>query len=597
MVPEIEIPDEAAQSASAESWNEIFRRVYPLWLQAAAYKSSKEQRFQEWRSYFHMDAPEPPNPRIPTAATPVVRQKADGIRAHIKVAIDRIPLFTARPLTKDAADAVPAMEAMMQRELEDSGSLAEIEKAIDDAVIYGTGVLMLHVDYEDGEPCVGLKHVPILRVYTWPERANPDKLFWFRTFALPYWEMERLAREGYYDAAAVEQVKSVRGVGAVTPNTEDDLSGHMIADDEHAWHTLVEAWLVLDGVLTCVVFHPMGQVVLRYEKDPFKGVLNRPPFYPIYIDPDHYEIWGHGIAEVTFQFQRVADLALNAEITSAMYKSNPPIMVRANSRTHQFLKQGGGLIPGQVVPYDGVAAEEALTVLNFNMNPFNLQMLNLMGQLTEDATVSDFVVPGQPLGGRKTATEVQVTASMGGLKLTNYLRHIQRSLEVIAVDYWKVIVQTKVAEANYPGLPRGVAYAYPYSGGEGKVYLAKEDVRFLYETPDGRVYEVYIPGADRDDVSWVLTGNTTVAEREMRLQRVASLLTPAFLQLYSAARQDPGVYHLLRRYLEALGMGYDVEAILGPEPEPITPGTAALMGFLQGMAGGNPEQGGGNEGA
>lgn len=597
MVPEIEIPDEPALSAPPELWSDILRRVYPLWLQAAAYKSSKEERFREWRAYFHMDPPEPPNDRIPTAATPVVRQKADGIRAHIKVAIDRTPLFTVRPLTREAADAAPAIEAMMQRELEDSGSLAEIEKAIDDAVIYGTGVLMLHVDYEDGEPRVGLKHVPILRVYTWPERANPDKLFWFRTFALPYWEMERLAREGYYDAAAVERVKSVRGSGAVTPNTEADLSGQMVAEDEHAWHTLVEAWLVLDGALTCVVFHPMGQAVLRYERDPFKGALNRPPFYPIYIDPDHYEIWGHGIAEVTSQFQRVADLALNAEITSAMYKANPPIMVRANSQTHRFLQKGGGLIPGQVVPYDGVAAEEALTVLNFNMNPFNLQMLNLMGQLTEDATVSDFVVPGQPLGGRKTATEVQVTASMGGLKLTNYLRHVQRSLEAIAVDYWSVIVHTKIADANHPGLPRGVAYAYPYSGGEGKVYLAMEDVRFLYETPDGRAYEVYIPGADRDDITWVLTGNTTVAEREMRLQRVASLLNPAFLQLLGTARQDPGMYHLLRRYLEALGMGYDVEAILGPEPQPITPGTAALTGLLQGMAGGGQDQGGTNEGA
>jgi len=576
---------------------EVVQRLYLLLSQASGWKADKTEKFRLWRQLFHMAPPVPPNNRIPTVSTPVVRQKADGIRAHIKVSIDRTPFYTVRPLTKEAADAAPALESVMQRELEATGSLAEIEKAIDDAVIYGTGVLMMVLDYRDGVPYVGLKQVPVHSVFVWPQRAEPDKLVWFRVFYSPYWEMQRLAQEGYYRPEAVEALRTIRGGAHFQGMDEPDdlgasLSGQMGATDEQAWHQLVEAWYIENGTLTKVIFHPFGRRVLLMERDPFEGALNRPPFFPIYIDPDHYEIWGHGIAEVVAQFQIVADIALNAEVASAQYKAHPPVLVRANSQIHRAIQRGQGILPGQVLPYDGPDPEEAIRVLEFSANPFNIQMLSLMNQLTEDATVSDFIVPGQPLGGRKTATEVNITATIGQLKLQNYLRHVMHGLEEIGRHYWNAIVQLKVKRARMPGLPRGVYMTYAYSGGD-KMYLASRTVRLTVQGTDGGVYEIYIPGAERDDIEWKLTGNTTVAEREMRLQRMMALLNPAIIQLIGAARQDPGVYHLLKRFFEALGMGYDAVAILGPEPQPMTPGQAVMQGLLAGMAA--PEGGEGGE--
>ena len=93
-----------------------------------------------------------------------------------------------------------------------------------------------------------------------------------------------------------------------------------------------------------------------------------------------------------------------------------------------------------------------------------------------------------------------------------------------------------------------------------------------------------------------LTGNTTVAEREMRVQKMMALLNPAMIQLLQVARQDPGVYHLMKRYLESLGMGYDVVAILGPEPQPASPGMSVMQGLLQGMAQTGGTDGGENSG-
>ena len=94
---------------------ELIHMLRTLYRQAQAWKADKVKKFALWRSLFEMAPPESPNPKVPTVATPVVRQKADGIRAHIKVSLDRTPFFTLRPLTSEAADAAPALESIMQR--------------------------------------------------------------------------------------------------------------------------------------------------------------------------------------------------------------------------------------------------------------------------------------------------------------------------------------------------------------------------------------------------------------------------------------------------------------------------------------------------
>lgn len=561
-------------------------KINLLLRQAVGYKTPKMEAFQRWREYFLMMPPQPIDSRVPTVSTPVVRQKADGIRAHIKVAIDKVPFFTVRPMTEDAANAAPALESIMQRELEATGSLWEIERAVDDAVIFGTGVLMIEETMDGENPRIALRHVPIRNVYAWPERAEPDKLTWFRVFYMPYWEMVRLAQAGVYDSQAVDKVRQLIA-SPIIPYDQEQFSGQATLDEELRWHQLVEVWMVENGSLKKIIYHPAGQEIFSQEIDPFGETIKRPPFFPIYIDPDHYEIWGHGIAEVVAQFQTVADVAMNAEVASTQYKSYPPMLVKANSQVHRALQKGKTLLPGQVLPYDGPDAEEVLKILQYSVNPFNVQLLNIMNQLTEDATVSDFIVPGQPMGGRKTATEVNITATIGQLKLQNYLRHVIRGLEEVGRWYWKAIVE-EVREANEAGLPKGVTKTFSYSGGVKPTYLAYRTVDLQVQGADGGLYQVYIPGVERDDIEWRLTGDATVAEREMRMNRLMSLLNPAVVQLMQVAKQDPGIYHLLRRLFEALGMGYDVTAILGPEPQQMSPATNMLMSML----GSQPDQGG-----
>ena len=115
---------------------------------------------------FLMKPPTPPFEGALVASAPVVRQKADGIRAHIKVSIDKEPMFTLRAYSPEASDVASSLESVLERELQSTGSKHEIEKAIDEAVIYGTGVLKITVNPSEDGYAVRLTHVPLANVWT-----------------------------------------------------------------------------------------------------------------------------------------------------------------------------------------------------------------------------------------------------------------------------------------------------------------------------------------------------------------------------------------------------------------------------------------------
>ena len=591
MLPEIPEPlDELVGEAvrPQDDATELVNSLRTLLLQARSYKAGLQSKLKTWREMFDMRPPVPPFEGALSASTPVLRQKADGVRAHIKVAIDREPFFSLRAYSKDAEDVAPALEAVMEREFRASGSKPHVERAIDDAVIYGTGVLKIAILQGDevGAPMVGLKHVPLANVWAWPDKYDPKNLVWFEAFWQPRWLIDRLAEEGVYDREAIGQLDNVVSAGGYT---DDQMGGNVAALPEQRWYELIEAWAMYRGTLHRVVFTGHGTVVLRVEKDPFGGVFDFPPYFPLYIDPDTVSIWGHGMGEILEHLQVVADAALNNELWSAQYKMRPPVLVRAASQLYRVLEQAGGLFPGQVIPFDGAEPDNVLKVVEYSVNPFNMQVLNLMNQLTEDATMPDFMIPGTPLGGRRTATEIQVMSSIGQLKLANYLRHVQRGLEEVAKHYWRAIVGVRIRMAQMDGLPPGVYRTWSYSGG-GKVYLAEREVKVTWTAPDGTAYLIHIPSALRDDAEWVLTGSITIPERELRLQRISTLLTPVLLQYIMLARKDPGVHTMMRRFLDALGMAHDADAILGPPPEEMSPGQAVLQGLLEGLAGGTGDE-------
>lgn len=580
MIPPPEEPNlEPLPLPGPELGGEDIEAVHRMFEQARSFKAPLQSRIRRWRQYMDMVPPDPPYEGALVVTTPVIRQKADGIRAHIQMSIHRSPFFTVKPLSSQAADVAGALEAVVENELAATDSLSHIDRAIDDAVVYGTGVLKIE---RTSGGYVALRYIPLSNVYVWPDLPEPARLWWFHTYYLPYWEMNRLAQAGYFRQDSVTAL-----VDEATGSHSDDEvhpDSTFTATPEHRWHPLVEAWGILNGALVQIIYHPRTRLVLRYEVDPDGGAYAAPPFFPLHISPSTTSIWGQGIAEVLESNQTIADAMLNNELWNSQYKIAPPVFVRAGSALHRFLtRNGGGIFPRQIIPFDGPDLEDSFRVVEYGANPFNVQMLSLVNQLTEDATLSDFIVPGTPLGGRRTATEVGVTATIGQLKLSNFLRSVQHGLEAVAAAYWRAIVRTRIASAAQEGLPRGVFSVFS-ADGRGRVYLAEKEVDITTTDTDGSLARIYIPSAKRDDIMWRLTGSITVPERELRLSRLMNMLSPLMLQAIALARQDAGVHVLMRRLLAEMNLAGDADAILGPPPQPATPSQAVLSGFLQGLA-------------
>ena len=222
--------------------------------------------------------------------------------------------------------------------------------------------------------------------------------------------------------------------------------------------------------------------------------------------------------------------------------------VRQGSPAYQFLKRFKGAVPpGVVVPVQDIAND--INNGESSMNPFSIQMLQLADKLSEEATISDMLVPGQPTGGRKTATEVNALIGIGQLKLTNYYRNVMYSLNRHANDKWRLVAT--------------------YSGSDQLVALANSS-------------EFY----------WEVNGKETTTEREIRLQRLQFLLNPAFLQALQASAQDPFLQKVIAAILGALGL-QDVEdaakeVLQGGMGQVQQDPTQAIAGLL----GGVPQPGG-----
>lgn len=457
------------------------------------------ERAKKWRKYVSMQPPdERPFKGAPGIVTPIIRQKVDGVRAHIQASVDQNPMFVVRPRTASAGAAKPDMERLMQISMDETDSRLEIIKAIRDAVEVGTGHLK-HVVYKgtDGEYAVASRYVPFEDIYVWPATIT-------RTNAINYFERykETLgtlllnAERGVYDPDKVEQLI----------DREDDIKEN---DVEELW----ECWVRFRGDIYEVRYHEeVG--ILSHRKSTWGAMLKRAPYDPIYIEPSQNSYWGDSIPQILEGLQEVSDAAFNSEVLQAQFRLNPIRIVRQTSPAYQELRKKKFVPPGSVLPGSQDPRAD-IYIHNEAMQPFSVQMLELADKLSEEATISDLLVPGQFTGGRKTATEVNALIGIGQLKLTNYYRNVMYSLNRHANDKWRLVAT--------------------YSGNDSLAALANSS-------------EFY----------WEVNGKETTTEREMRLQRLQFLLNPSFLQSLQLSASNPFMQKVIAAMLGALGL-QDIE--------------------------------------
>ncbi len=529
---------DTAEPYDKEELEGLVRRYLDL---AVSDELKPTERAKRWRKFIAMQPPseeDKPWDGAPGITTPIVRQKVDGVRAHIQASLDQDPMFVLDPRQAKESQVKSAVEERMKLSIEQTDSRVEILRAVRDAIEVGTGHLK-HVVFRDvtGNYEVASRYVPFEDIFVYPSRrTRTNSINYFERYFESRHIIRTNADAGIYDAEAVDQL--------LKQYSEDQMN-----EVEELW----EAWVWYKGKVWEVRYHKtIG--ILAARPSVWFDVMARAPYDPIYIEPSQTSYWGDSIPQILEGLQQVSDTAFNVELAQAQRKINPPILVRQSSPVYSYIRKHRQMAPGTIIPASGDPRLDIYVPLE-QMNPFSTQLLGLANQLAEEATFSDMLVPGTPVGGsRKTATEVNILASVGNLKLTNYYRNVVFSLEKHANAKWKLIVE--------------------YS-----------DV--LFNVPEAK------------SLKFKVNGKESTTERQMRLQRLQALLNPAFMQMVTASAQSPFVETLVRALIEELDLPLVKEAFknaveqtrMGMAQQTQQGQLAALLGGAGGVGAGGQGRG------
>ena len=491
------------------------------------------ERAKIWRRYVALDRySQAPYEGAPDITTPLIRQKVDGIRAHIESAIDQSPMFLVDTDDAKIASVAPDMERLMESLIEVTESRFPIMQAIRDAVEVGTGIVK-HFMLRDpqGNSVPATRYVPFEDIFVFPSNnVRIRDVNFFERYQESLSTIKKNSKEGIYWSDKLAENKVFEGV----------------SDDEwNELHELWEAWVWFRGDLY-EVRYSREWGLLSYRLSDWGKILDRAPYDPVYIEPSQLSFWGDSIPQILEGLQEVNDRAFQYELARAQFAMAPPTVVSPMSDLARQLKEYGGWKPGVVLEGTFDPQNDLFTPFT-QLNPFNMQMMQLVGQMAEAASVPDMLIPGRPTSGRKTATEVSITTSSGSQKLKNYLSAVGRSLRKHAQAKWSLI-------------------AY-----------------YILKVPDA---------ASSTRFTWIVNGRETVPEQQMRLQQIQYLLNPQFLQLIQMSQQDPflrAVLEAFLSYLDLPGLGAKFRRMMGEQG-----GIGqAIIGGVSGAASAAPGQSGG----
>lgn len=488
-----------------EKESELEGVVVDLLSKAQSEKAELEKRAKVWRKYIALDRYTIlPWEGAPDITTPLIRQKVDGIRAHIQAAIKQSPMFLVESDDASVQRVSNDLERLMETTLQSTGSSQEIDRAIRDAVEVGTGHIK-HVLYEDerGWNIPASRYVTFEDIYVYP--------------VIPVRDRDRNYFERYQESMATIKSNAENGIYWMDKLQDelDNLSG----TDWNRLEELWEAWVWFAGTLYEVRYSQRFGL-LSYRASDWGKLLGRAPYDPIYIEPSQTNYWGDSIPQILEGLQEISDRAFQIELARGQFQMNPPILVNASSPAYRRIISEGMWRPGEIIEAS-TTPEDDIHIPLQQMNPFNVELLQMAQQMSESASVPDVLIPGQALGGRKTATEINVVSSSGSQKLRNYLDSVATALKRHARAKWVL-----------------VAY-------------------YVLKNPEL---------AHTSKFTWVVNGRETVPEQQQRLQQLQYLLNPGFLQITQLAANNPFLQAILLAFLSYLdlpGLGAYFKKLVG----------------------------------
>jgi hypothetical protein len=548
------------------------------------------------REIYRMLPREPEYEGGPDITTPLSANKADGVFAHIRDAIEQRPLatFSAEGVGKAAEEATavaPVCAAYLEREINRSGSREKL--AVDmarESVQVGTSFATLGVaEYPDEQFVQVSEIIRLENVFV--DRVNVTHLrdtFFAYEYKERLYNLEEQAEMGLLDEAGIDKLRAwVSSSGALIQEEElYDFSDATAFAEENTIHTLVKGYMRFrpsgerKAKLFECVYHTPSFTILALRENPARHAFDAPPIIMHRIGKQAGYLFGRGIMERLRAEQKMADAAINNHLAMSNLAANPPVLYRKNSPFGQALAHNGrgGMYPGMLIPTLNTPEQGDVKTLDFKYNGLNLTDMQIAFGFADQATYTEEAI-GSSSDPRKTLGQFQTEVNRGTMRVRidvgDYAYDAATSLRM----YWAMMVAYKidregVVEIEEDGKLLGafeveqaeleVAVAeqlYPMvASGE----ISHEEALAIADMHGKRLTNGRIPSARRNNLTISLTGTKVIADKVAELAMLERL-TPYITTLIQAAAEDSYINYHMRSIIIAMGFR-DVEKRIPADP-------------------------------
>jgi hypothetical protein len=545
----------------------------------------------------------------PDVTTPLSADFVDGLRAHIKDAIEQRPMVAFTPegmgrTAEEATEIAPVYEAYLEREINRSGSRQRLANDVpDEAVITGTAITKLGLSDYGEEVFVQVSRLIRLENF-FVDRVTADDLrdvFCAYRYKERYYNLEDDARRGLLDLEAVQGIRSRYSSTEeeVPEEHEQEFVEDAAYQEENSLHTLYCGYMKFrptgsnESKLYECIYHENTQKILAIRTNPAAKAFNAPPLDLVRVGKQPGYLFGRGVVRRLEAEQKIADRGINNHLAMNDMAASPPVQYNVNNPIAAKLAESRVLEPNMWIPTYGPPDKQDIHPIQIPNNGLSLGEYGLAIEMAQRQTYTDEAI-GQSGSTRKTLGQFRTEVAKGTLKLRLDLSDISYDMAAMLMKMWSMVVAYKIDPngivmvdpmgkllGNREIDPREVQSSIVEIGSQMLMSgeLTLDDAAELDERWRSMLTQGRIPSAKRHDLVLSLSGTKIIADKIGELETELQLL-PIMLNLIQGAAMDTYINHWGRSILRKAGLK-DIEKRWPADPGEVMEDPAQRFALMQ----------------
>ena len=545
----------------------------------------------------------------PDITTPLSSDFTDGLRAHIKDAVEQRPLvkFTPEgigPVAEEASEVAPVFEALFEREINLSNSRQFLASDVpDEAIKVGTAVAKLGLARQGGELFVQISRLIRLENF-FVDRITVNDLsdtFCAYRYKERYYNLDEAAQKGLLNPAAVEKLhgRSSSTEKEAVEEDEQTFNENMAFQDENALFTVFVGYMRFrplgstHSLLYECTYHRDTHTILALRLNPAREAFDAPPIRLARIGREPGYLFGRGIVRRLESEQKIADRGINTHLAMNDLAAAPPVQYNVNNPIAQRLAENRVLEPAMWVPNYGPPDSQDIMPIQIPNNGLAMQDYQMALGMAQRRTYTDESL-GTSSATRKTAYQHRTEVNKGTLKLRLDLNDLAYDMNNILRAMWAMLIAYKVDPAGIIQVePMGrLVGDHEYAGRELAAAVVEEavtalssgeiDINDIIEFDElftGMLTNGRIPSVRRRDLSLSLSGTKVIADKMGDLEMETHLM-PMMLNIIQGASMDTYINYWGRSILRNAGFK-DIEKRWPQDPGVILEDPAQRMLIMQ----------------